>query len=302
MKDLFISVRTFLYSKFPLLEQVISLILVFLTFLWEKVGAYIANFVLVGLLEFFSHANGFVAIMYVIFNTIGKKAIAAFFILFIFDIFREINEILIWDPNEMVSLEEYELARFFPPIDHPDYKISYTERGLGFLAILWPLTQIFMYHLEIVRGYEFLSYIEHEYLRGLIFFLAFTPFNNAIITLYVFRELVRRRGPDTVWSGQYHKFWIKHFVRYMWGYASCLNTLIQLFMFVYLKFFIADGMDSYQQENVSTVFVGVGVALCFYGGLGPILGFQPRFPLFHGACRFHAGRLKCFSEYKKKPF
>ena len=64
------------------------------------------------------------------------------------------------------------------------------------------------------------------------------------------------------------------------------------FMYIYIKFGIANGLDNYDQENISTVFFFVIFSFCVYGGICAILGIQPRFPLFHGACILHVGRLK----------
>lgn len=260
------------------------------TWLWEKIGAYVVNFFLVALIEIFWHFDGFIAIMFTIYDTVGKKAALVLFCLYLVDKFQEFRR-----SNKQNSVDGKKIAKrnkVLPTVENTDYRITFFDRGVAFLAVLWPLTQVFMFHLEIVRNYEFLEYIEHEYLRGLIFFLTFTPFNNALITIFVFREVVRRRGPDTKWFGQYQKLWIKHFVRYLWCYACCLNTIIQLFMFGYIKLGVANGLDNYDQENISTVFFFTMFCFCVYGGICAILGLQPRFPLFHGACILHVGRLK----------
>lgn len=276
--DAGISFSKILFDKFSLV----------IDWLWRNIGAYIVNFILVLFIEIFTSFDGLIAILFTIYDTIGKKAAFVLLCLYLID---RIQEFIKTNINTN-SQQKKSGKSFLPIVENPDYRINLFDRGIAFLAILWPLTNIFMFHLEIVRGYEFLRYIEHEYLRGLIFFLTFTPFNNALITIFVFREVVRRRGPDTKWFGQYQKYWLKHFVRYLWCYASCLNTLIQIFMYSYIKFGVANGLDDFDQENISTVFFFVIFSFCMYGGICAIFGMQPRFPLFHGACVLHVGRLK----------
>lgn len=272
------------------IDHFLTLLVQVKEWLWRNIGAYVVNFFLFILIELFTNFDGFIAILFTVYDTIGKKAALVLLCLYLADKTQEFFRKNVGNRGKKKKTSER--SRYLPSVESPDYRITWFDRGIAFLAVLWPLTQIFMFHLEIARSYEFLRYIEHEYLRGLIFFLTFTPFNNALITIFVFREVVRRRGPDTKWFGQYQKFWLKHFVRYLWCYASCLNTIIQIFMYTYIKFGVANGLDSYDQENISTVFFFVIFSFCIYGGICAILGIQPRFPLFHGACILHVGRLK----------
>lgn len=275
----------FLELLFAEVKQIMHILYTLKDWLWRNIGAYIVNFILFIFIEGFYHLDGFLAILYTIYDTIGVKIAGLLIGLYLLD------KVLEFRAGKEVK-EKKSDKKLLQRVETSNYPITWFDRGVAFLAVLWPLAQIFMFHLEIVRGYEFLRYLEHDYLRGLIFFLTFTPFNNGLITIYVFREVVRRRGPDTRWFGQYQKYWLKHFVRYHWCYASCLNTVLNMFMYVYIKFGIANGMDNYDQENVSTVFFFTIFSFCIYGGICAILGIQPRFPLFHGACIFHVGRLK----------
>jgi len=245
-----------------------------LTLFWEQFALVVWNLFLIFFVEVLVNLQGILAILYIIWQTLGIYVAAVLLVLYLFDV-----------------TEDYARAQFkLPP--RPELGVTWVNRGCAFAAILWPMSELFLYFGEIVDSFSFLSMLEHDYLRGIIFFISFAPFNNAIISIFVFRELIRRRGPDTKWFGQTAKYWIKHFVRYCWCFTFCIHIMIQLFMYIFIKFAVASGLEGSDQEQVALAFFFMMLALMVYGGICAILGLQPRFPLFHGACLVHCGRLK----------
>lgn len=244
------------------------------TVIWDKYGSFLWNLFLILLLEIVVNLEGILSILFTIWQTIG------------FDILLFITVLYVADKIYIRLCDQFNVP------GPAKYSVTWVDRGLAVIAIIWPMSELFMYFGEIVDSFDFLSMIEHDYLRGIIFFLSFAPFNNAIISILVFRELIRRRGPDTKWFGQYSKVWIKHFVRYHWCFAFCIHIMIQLFMYIFIKFAVASGLEGENQESVALCFFFMMLGLMVYAGISAILGVQCRFPLFHGACLLHCGRLK----------
>ena len=125
--------------------------------------------------------------------------------------------------------------------------------------------ELFTYNPFIVRQYALLGYIDQNFLRGVSYFINLHPLNSTIFSFFVFREVIRRRGPDTKWFGETKKFWIKNIVRYHWCFAFCLNAIIQTYMYGVYKFLIPQGLPMAQQESMAIVSFSIAALIIFDG-------------------------------------
>ena len=172
------------------------------------------------------------------------------------------------------------------------YSVTWLDRGFALLAAAWAMGELFTYNPMIVRQYAILKYLDQNYLRGIAYFINLHPLNSTVFSFFIFREIIRRRGPDTKWFGETKKYWIKNIVRYHWCFAFCLNAVIQTFMYAVYKFLIPQGMAIPQQETLSLAFFCVSALVICYAGICAMLGLRCKVPLFHGACIIHVGKLK----------
>ena len=170
--------------------------------------------------------------------------------------------------------------------------LNCVERGVCFLAMIWPMAELFMWAGELIDQFPILKAIEDDLLRGTILFVQYSPLNSTLIGLFVYKDIIRRRGPDTIWRGpaEFPEFWIKYTVRYHWCYAFSMHILIGFFMWCYLKLVVGSaGLRAQDQEVWMTAFFFITFTLILYGGVCAIFGIQCKLPIYDGACRIHCG-------------
>ena len=170
--------------------------------------------------------------------------------------------------------------------------LNCVERGFCFLAMFWPMAELFMWAGELIEQYPILKAIEDDFLRGTILFIQYSPLNSTIIGLFVYKDIIRRRGRDTIWRGpaEFPENWLKYDVRYHWCYAFSMHIVIGFFMWIYLKLVVGShGLRSQDQEVWMTAFFFIMFTLILYQGICAIFGIQCKLPIYDGACRIHCG-------------
>ena len=232
------------------------------------------NYLILFLLEFVTNFDGFIAVLYTLGVTIGIKAMIMLGCFFGLD---QIDTFL----RKLTGSAPKDL-----------YSVTWVDRGFAFLASAWTMGELFTYNPFIVRQYALLGYIDQNFLRGVSYFINLHPLNSTIFSFFVFREVIRRRGPDTKWFGETKKFWIKNIVRYHWCFAFCLNAIIQTYMYGVYKFLIPQGLPMAQQESMAIVSFSIAALIISYSGICALFGLRCQLPLFHGACTIHVGKLK----------
>jgi hypothetical protein len=226
------------------------------------------------LLQFVTNYEGIIAVIYTIIVTIGIKAGVMLGSFFCID-----------------QIETFLRKNFgIPP--RSIYSMTWVDRGFAFLAAVWAMGELFTFNPMVVMDFQFLQDIDRNFLRGIGFFINLHPLNSTIVSFIIFREVVRRRGPDTQWFGDTKKFWIKNVVRYHWCFAFCINTVVQIYMYCTYKFLIPQGMSAEQQEIAAVSFFFLIAGVITYSGVCALFGLRSKLPLFHGACTSHVGKLK----------
>jgi hypothetical protein len=225
-------------------------------------------------IDFLDRYDQVIAIVWLIFLTTGSKTITALVLAYIFDF-------LILNTRRFLDL----------PKQH-EYAISCVDRVWAALALSWSLSEVFMYFPGIVITNSYLSEVHSQFTLGMEYFFGTHEWVLFFFSFVIFRQVVRRRGPDTKWYGAPKQVWIKHFVRYYWCAAMGMTVVLNLVMFVYTKFFVNSGIGPEEQEIFALTCI-YGVALVSaYLLLGIIMGKRARLPLIHGACICHVGKLK----------
>ena len=146
------------------------------------------NYLILFLLEFVTNFDGFIAVLYTLGVTIGIKAMIMLGCFFGLD---QIDTFL----RKLTGSAPKDL-----------YSVTWVDRGFAFLASAWTMGELFTYNPFIVRQYALLQYIDQNFLRGVSYFINLHPLNSTIFSFFVFREVIRRRGPDTKWFGETKKF------------------------------------------------------------------------------------------------
>jgi hypothetical protein len=240
----------------------------------KVIFGYFQNYILGLLLELVINAEGFLIVIYTLTVTLGIK-----------------TAILIGGCFSLDQIEVF-LKKLTGAPPKSMYSLTWVERGFAFLAAVWSMGELFAFFPQVVLEYKFLLEINHNLLRGIGYFINLNEINSTAFSFFIFREVVRRRGPDTQWFGDTRKYWIKNVVRYHWCFSFCLNTVLQIYMYTMYKFLLPQGMSLLQQEVVSTSFFFMTAAVISYAGICALLGVRCRVPLFHGACTLHVGKLK----------
>ena len=156
----------------------------------------IQNYTLFVLLQFVTNYEGLIAVVYTIFVTIGVKSAIMLSGLFCLDKIDALSR------------------KAFGTAPKSIYGVTWVDRGFAFLAAVWAMGELFTFNPMVVMDFPFLQEIDRNFLRGIGFFINLHPLNSTIVSFIIFREVVRRRGPDTQWFGDTKKYWIKNVVRY----------------------------------------------------------------------------------------
>jgi hypothetical protein len=224
--------------------------------------------------DLFDRWEQVIAIASLVYLTTGSKTLMALIVASIFD---------------FVTLHTRRYLGF--PEQHP-YAITCVDRVWATLALVWNLSEVFMYFPDIVVDNDILAEVHVSYTMGLEYLFGAHEFMIVILSLLVFRQVIRRRGPDTKWYGPVKVYWIKHFVRYYWCCSTGICSVLNIVMFAYYKFFINAGLGYDEQEIFSLAVVYLISLVSLYLFMGIIIGKRARLPLFHGACVAHVGQLK----------
>ena len=224
-------------------------------------------------IDFLDRYDQVIAIVWLIFLTTGSKTIIAL-------LFAYALDFLILHTRHFLDL----------PKQH-EYAISCVDRVWAALALSWNLSEVFMCFPGAAVNNFYLSEVHSQFTLGMEYFFGAQEFIVVLFSFVVFRQVVRRRGPDTKWYGGTKKIWIKHFVRYYWCAAMGICVVLNLVMFVYTKFFINANFGHDQEIFALACIYGVAL-ISVYLFIGIIIGKRARLPLIHGACICHVGKLK----------
>ena len=167
------------------------------------------------------------------------------------------------------------------------------DRALAFLGLLVPYVELAHLFPKQLAAYPELTQFINQFVGGIRLVIEYNPYLILVWNFLVFRELIRRRGPDTVWAGlDKKKYWIKWFIRYYWCYGFCLTSLIEPYNFINSKIFDLLVMSPWFSQSVTYFVFYVTGALLLYGAIGILVGVPNYVPLLHGACVFHVGKPK----------
>ena len=122
------------------------------------------------------------------------------------------------------------------------------------------------------RSLPWLRSFVSDHLTGLMLLLNLNDFNFIILNILVFRGLIRRRGPDTQWSGTHNKFWIKYYIRYHWCYGSCLMTILEVYMYIKMKIFPYLDIPATGIQIINSTVFYTALAILLYSMVCAALG------------------------------
>lgn len=171
--------------------------------------------------------------------------------------------------------------------------VNLFDRGLAIAGLILPCAEFSRYFPQEIKQFPMLYQFQLDYLTGLIMFLNLNEIVVILLQVFCFRELIRRRGPDTEWSGSTgKKIWIKYFIRYYWCYGFCLTTILEPYNFIQVKLITLLNLPPWVSTCISEgAFYLLGF-LIIHAIIYALIGLPNKLPLFHGACEFHVGRPK----------
>jgi hypothetical protein len=171
--------------------------------------------------------------------------------------------------------------------------VNLLDRGLALAGLVLPCAEFARFFPDTLKEFPTLYHFQIEYLTGLIMLLNLNELIVIFLQVFCFRELIRRRGPDTEWIGSTgKKIWIKYYIRYYWCYGFCITTLLEPYNFIQVKVIELLQLPNWVEYFFSNLaFVTVG-GLIIHAVIYALIGIPNKMPLFHGACEFHVGRPK----------
>jgi hypothetical protein len=171
--------------------------------------------------------------------------------------------------------------------------VNLFDRGFALSGLILPCAEFSRFFPNELKQWPVLYHFQVEYLTGLIMLLNLNEMFVILLQVFCFRELIRRRGPDTEWIGSDgKKIWVKYFIRYYWCYGFCLTTLLEPYNFLQMKVIELLQLPSWIDILLNeTAFYTVGF-LIVHGIIYALIGIPNKMPLLHGACEFHVGRPK----------
>ena len=190
----------------------------------------------------------------------------------------------------------YILSNFVVPSKKPitdATNVNLFDRAAAISGLILPCAEFSRFFPNEIKQWPALYNFQVEYLTGLIMLLNLNELIVILLQVFCFRELIRRRGPDTEWVGATGKdYWVKYFVRYYWCYGFCLTTVLEPYNFVQSKVIellqLPGWVDTFFTE---LAFYTLG-ALILHAVIYALIGIPNKMPLLHGACEFHVGRPK----------
>jgi len=244
------------------------------------------NIFLLLLAELVYIIQAFWAIIVIVMLTIGWKILLMFVLLFLYD----------------TTVQYYRKRVGLDPVANP-YALTAVDRGIAFSAGIFTLSENFMIFQELARSYTITNYFNHHYFRGFVILFSAAPPTTMLIAFLAFSQVVRRLGPDTRWFGGYPSdIWVKYVVRYHWCYALCQHSVINLWLYCFLKFAVANGLRGDGQEVWAAAFFFFNIGLSVYQMLCAVFAIKCPFPVFHRACIFNCGYQKGSNDDKKNIF
>lgn len=168
--------------------------------------------------------------------------------------------------------------------------ITLFDRCLALCGFILPCAELCRFFPHEITTIPWLHALQIQYLTGLMLLLNLNDFNFVIANILVFRGIIRRRGPDTKWSGTRNKFWIKYFIRYHWCYGSCLMTLLEVYMYIHSKILCHLSIPMWGNIAIAGGMFYISAAVLGYSAICALLGTIGKMPLIHGACEFHVGQ------------
>lgn len=237
-------------------------------------------------------ADKALAVTYVLWHTFISFSIIFLLICWFIQVVIRLTEKI--DQRLPSKSKKFQLKKFLPVADVPDFPISIVDRGLALLSYTWPLSFLFLYFPKVIGGMDpWVMEFNHVYLRGLVILFGSSRYMPVICLFAIFHGVIRRRGPDTEWIGcPYYNIWIKYFVRYHWCYTFLNSIFIIFTITVYGKVAKSHPMGFEALNVASEIYVYFTLVLLFIGAICAILGTVPRIPLFRTGCRYHCGRLR----------
>jgi hypothetical protein len=171
--------------------------------------------------------------------------------------------------------------------------VNLFDRGFALAGLILPCAEFARFFPDEIKQWPVLYHFQVEYLTGLIMLLNVNELFVILIQVFCFRELIRRRGPDTEWVGSDGKqIWVKYFIRYYWCYGFCLTTLLEPYNFIQMKVIELLQLPSWIEAFFTELAFYTLGCLIVHAIIYALIGIPNKMPLLHGACEFHVGRPK----------
>jgi hypothetical protein len=169
--------------------------------------------------------------------------------------------------------------------------VNLFDRGVALLGLIVPYVELCLIFKGPIKYFPWLMTFNRDYLALVKISILCSPYSLMVWNYFVFREFIRRRGPDTEWAGtDKKKYWIKYFIRYYWCFGFCLAALEEPYNFVNVKIIELLTIPPWLHGVFELVPFLIFVSLIGYSILCILIGVTSKIPLFHGACEFHAGK------------
>ena len=213
------------------------------------------------------------------------KFVAVFYVL-VLNLFPPVAALIV-----MYLLSHFVVKSKKPVTDATN--VNLLDRGLALAGLILPCAEFARFFPDTLKQWPILYHFQVEYLTGLVMLLNLNELIVILLQVFCFRELIRRRGPDTEWIGSTSKkIWVKYFIRYYWCYGFCITTLLEPYNFIQVKVVELLQLPNWVQHLCTEVaFVTVG-GLIIHAVIFAVIGIPNKMPLLHGACEFHVGRPK----------
>jgi hypothetical protein len=171
--------------------------------------------------------------------------------------------------------------------------VNLFDRGFALAGLILPCAEFSRFFPNEMKQWPELYWFQVEYLTGLIMLLNINQLIVILLQVFCFRELIRRRGPDTEWVGSTGKnMWVKYFIRYYWCYGFCLTTLLEPYNFIQMKVIELLQLPSWVDTFFTQVAFYTLGCLIAHAIIYALIGIPNKMPVLHGACEFHVGRPK----------
>lgn len=190
----------------------------------------------------------------------------------------------------------YVLSYYLIKSNKPDSdatNVNLLDRAYAFMGFIVPLAEYTNYFPAEMNDYPFIRDFQAHYLTGITLLLNSNQFIPLIMQILCFREIIRRRGPDTEWSGpRTNRLWIKYYIRYYWCYGFLIVSLLEPYCFMQRKVIELFDFPYWLDAAISQTCFYFFSALLIHGLFFMLIGQPNYMPVFHDACEFHVGKPK----------